>query len=689
MIQTITALLRGCSEIFFLKNTVLGCLLFIMILFFPGLAFAGVLAVVFAYLFSFVFGLKQRFIKKPLYIYNPLLVGLSIGYLYRITPRTVLFIILMSIITLITVILLENLLARLNLPALSLPFVISTSMVYLFDGNLPRLIPNTNLYPAILPLNNLFPIAISGYFESFGALFFMPYLACGIVIATVVGFYSRILLFLSMAGYYFGSAIIALFTQSWEVSFSSNHHYNFILVAMGVGGIFLIPSPRSYLISLVAVAISSLFVIAVQILAEPFTLEVLTLPFNLVCLGFLLLFNITKYPHIVLNPKSTPEETLDTFISTSQRFKEIAIGIGLPFSGIWHVWQGAQGQWTHQGKFENAVDFIINDAHGSPFCEQGVYLTDYYCFGQPIHSPVSGWVRTIVNHLPDNVIGSVDQLNNWGNCIVIESENGIFVEMSHLSQYSIAVSQGDFVAQGTFLALCGNSGYSPQPHLHIQVQKSAAIGSSTLPFGFNRFIEGNQFRVNALPKEKSNVEPIGMPHHQRIGKTHLIDDTIRYRVRCKDKKVDDLILTTKMDENGTTYFDSGKGQLYWTEHNGVFYFLSAEGNDPYLNQIFKAIPSFPITLRKGVFWQDCLPFGAATNKVKQGFWQLFNSFYHNLPKSKTILTCKSKFQIKVETISFWSQKKQASIIGLDSYGEFSQIKIDDIEFQKIKSECKN
>jgi len=137
MSQIITALLRGCSEIFFLKNTVLGCLLFIMMLLFPGIAIAGVIAVFCAYLSSLVFGLKQDFIKKPVYIYNPLLVGLSIGYLYEITPITVLFIILMSILTLIIVILLENLLVRLNLPALSLPFVISTSLVYLFDGNLP------------------------------------------------------------------------------------------------------------------------------------------------------------------------------------------------------------------------------------------------------------------------------------------------------------------------------------------------------------------------------------------------------------------------------------------------------------------------------------------------------------------------------------------------------------------------
>jgi len=101
---------------------------------------------------------------------------------------------------------------------------------------------------------------------------------------------------------------------------------------------------------------------------------------------------------------------------------------------------------------------------------------------------VNGYVIDLRADLEDNPIGKVDKINNWGNYIILKTDDGLFVEISHLMQYSISVKIGDYVKVNTIIAKCGNSGYSPLPHLHIQVQKFATLGSQTLPFVFSEFI---------------------------------------------------------------------------------------------------------------------------------------------------------------------------------------------------------
>jgi murein DD-endopeptidase MepM/ murein hydrolase activator NlpD len=48
----------------------------------------------------------------------------------------------------------------------------------------------------------------------------------------------------------------------------------------------------------------------------------------------------------------------------------------------------------------------------------------------------------------------------------------VFVLLAHLRRGSIAVEVGDQVRIGDQVAVCGNSGNSTQPHLHVQVTDS-------------------------------------------------------------------------------------------------------------------------------------------------------------------------------------------------------------------------
>ena len=67
----------------------------------------------------------------------------------------------------------------------------------------------------------------------------------------------------------------------------------------------------------------------------------------------------------------------------------------------------------------------------------------------------------------DNMIGDVNLKVNWCNTVSIKHSEKLFTKLSHLKRESIKVKEGDYVKRGDILALCGNSGRSPEPHIHF------------------------------------------------------------------------------------------------------------------------------------------------------------------------------------------------------------------------------
>jgi hypothetical protein len=56
------------------------------------------------------------------------------------------------------------------------------------------------------------------------------------------------------------------------------------------------------------------------------------------------------------------------------------------------------------------------------------------------------------------------------------------VLLAHLQPGSLAVAPGAWVSPGMLLARCGNSGRSPQPHIHLHLQLGEVPGAPTRPF---------------------------------------------------------------------------------------------------------------------------------------------------------------------------------------------------------------
>jgi murein DD-endopeptidase MepM/ murein hydrolase activator NlpD len=127
-------------------------------------------------------------------------------------------------------------------------------------------------------------------------------------------------------------------------------------------------------------------------------------------------------------------------------------------------------------------------------------------------APADGIVQEIVDHVEDNEIGKNNTAQNWGNTIVIKHAEGLYTKLSHLKKHSFKTVKGAYVKRGDIVASCGNSGRSPEPHLHMQVQATPYIGSKTLnyPIAYFNSRKGSEIELQnfAVPTEGSFVSNV-------------------------------------------------------------------------------------------------------------------------------------------------------------------------------------
>ena len=169
---------------------------------------------------------------------------------------------------------------------------------------------------------------------------------------------------------------------------------------------------------------------------------------------------------------------LSTFTFTGASYSgSNMINLKFPFGqGRYYVIQGGSNIMTNpfhnvaaHGKY--AIDIVkINNPGNRAATFFPDELTQYHIFGEVVHSPCSGLVVTVVSGFPDNMPTYVDRKHPAGNHVVIEC-GSIKVILAHLKQGSLKVSQGDNVKEGQPVAEVGNSGYTDEPHLHIQANR--------------------------------------------------------------------------------------------------------------------------------------------------------------------------------------------------------------------------
>lgn len=597
--------------LFFMRSRLLGSVLLIMTLLQPNLALSGLFAWLATITFARLIGIRRDDIAYTVYTYNALLVGFSIGFLFKISLLSLLLIAGTSVLTvMLSYALVHAMGTFFKLPVLNIPFFVVSTIVYLASSNYSTLLVDA-FYPSEKLNLNWLPGALQGLFRATGIIMFMPYDLAGLFMLTALLLYSRIAFIMAVCAYYLGIMNLSLLKGDMAEAYRNLSAFNFILIGIALGGVFLIASRRSYALALIGV-FSSVFILdAVSAIWMTFGVPVFTLPFNLMVLLFIYVLSLRGYPEINLCVRTSPEKSLAAYLNHVRRFDHVTPRPFLPFSGRWTVYQAFDDQWTHQGPWKYAYDFVIRDAQGNVCRAGGGTPQDYYCFGKPVLSPVGGTVVDAGDMLPDNSIGVVDHQNNWGNYAVIYSPFGYYIEISHLQHQSLRIKIGDTVQIGTLLGNCGNSGNSPQPHIHMQVQYTPGIGHPTWPFFLgNCMNRRNRLIENEHLDRGAEIEPVSFSKKLMRILTFVPDDTFTFMATLNGRPAGQLAVRVRMAPSGSYFIEhTGRGdRLYYGIENNRFVFYSFDG-DPrsHLACLFAAAPRIPLAEVSDLNWQDRLP----------------------------------------------------------------------------------
>ncbi len=360
------------------------------------------------------------------------------------------------------------------------------------------------------------PIApvIAVYFRSLGAVLFQYSLGAGILVSIAIFIHSRIAFTLSVLSFISGYVFYQLIGANMNDLNYGFIGFNFILSGMALGGFFLIPSRWSYLLALIIAPTIAIIGIGSEKILGVFQLPLLSLPFNIFVILFLFfLYFREKAVFLQLTPQqfASPEKNLYSYQNKSKRFSGYsAFKIHLPIIGRMRISQGHEGKITHLSDWKFAWDFDVTDAENRTYRLPGMLVEDYYCYNLPVVAPAAGTVVKIIDHVKDNGINQVNLTENWGNTVIIQHAPYLYSKLSHLKPGSIKVYEGEWIALGKTIGAIGNSGRSPEPHLHFQLQSTPYIGSPTLNFPLSNYVQMGidvpRFTRNGIPNEGDWVE---------------------------------------------------------------------------------------------------------------------------------------------------------------------------------------
>lgn len=182
-----------------------------------------------------------------------------------------------------------------------------------------------------------------------------------------------------------------------------------------------------------------------------------------------------------------------------------------PRAGAWIVYWGGPdlvGNYhaaTVPQRF--AMDLVVH-RDGATFAGDPLALDSYFCWGEPILAPAAGTVIAAIDGLPDQPIGASDPGHPAGNHVVIDLGIGEYLFLAHLRQGSVAVADGDAVRPGDRIGLCGNSGNSSEPHLHVHLQTTPDLESGEgLPLEFRDYLSDGDPVARGAPGRGEELTP--------------------------------------------------------------------------------------------------------------------------------------------------------------------------------------
>ncbi|HPH22852.1 MAG TPA: urea transporter [Chitinophagaceae bacterium] len=594
------AIINSYGMLFFSKNKFFALLILIVSFFSPFAGASSLVAVTVAILAALALGFGKEQVQNGLLTYSVVLFGLGFGTNFEFGAAFASLLVIGAVLTLFISTVLNAILNKRGLPALSLAFIISTSLLIVasksFTGiglthrhiywyNEMYSLGGNTLVDAIQKIENWsIPEIVAGFFKSMSAILFQVNIASGIILSIGLIIYSRIAFILMVFGYavaiFFGF-VMGGFHQI-DMSYY-NMGTNFMLVAIALGGFYLIPSLRSFLWLFISVPIAYLIATGVGTLMFKVGVPIFSLPFCITVILFLYMLQMRKtHGKLVLTPIQyySPEINLYRYINGRERLmNNVYHQIALPFMGEWMVSQGYDGTITHKGDWSKALDFVVLDNEMKTYRFPGNLPEHFYCYNKPVLSPADGIVEEIIDHIDDNEIGGNNTQQNWGNTIVIKHNEGLYSKLSHLKKHSFKVAKGAYVKKGELIAHVGNSGRSPEPHLHFQIQATPYVGSKTLTYPISFFTvreNGNTVLQNfSTPKEGSFVSNVNA--NVQLQHAFNFQPGFVLKVNAEKFQEEEWEVCTSIYNETYLYCASQNAFAYFINNGNAFYFTNYFG----------------------------------------------------------------------------------------------------------------
>lgn len=640
------------SQVFFSDNKWFALLLGVASFVDPYTGISGLLCVSFAIILAKLLGFNPLLIRNGTYTYNVLLVGLGIGFYFSFNPAFFVILFLASFLTLMISAWMASSLGAKRVPFLSLPFVVGTWIMLLstrtfqtikVSGRLPGALYHWGSFGGATLISiyhktaAFIPHLAVIYFKSIGAIFFQYNIVSGLLITIGLLVCSRIAFSLSIIGFicgYFFSYFIQGDMSELEYSYIG---FNFILSAIAIGGFFFVPSTRSYLLAIVSAPLIVLVISGLGTISMSYQLPLYSLPFSFVVMLVIYVlanrYTITKL-HLVEYQKYSPEKNLYAYQNNMERFKnDTYVHIHLPYFGEWFVSQGHDGEITHKDDFRHAWDFVITDENKKTYRTPGTDVKDFYCYGKPVLAPAAGQVVSVEDGVDDNVIGDVNVDKNWGNTIIIKHTEYLYSKLSHIKKDSFKIKQSDYVKKGDILAVCGNSGRSPEPHIHFQLQANAYLNAGTMDYPICYYLtkENEDYKFHSFenPREGETI--------LKATPTPLISQAFHFipgmKMNFQVKKGNET--TTESwevfgDSANETYIycRSTDSIAFFTNNETLHYFINFKGDkNSLLYYFYLGAHKILLGCYRGVEITDTLPVSAFYGGISK-FIQDFTAPFH-------------------------------------------------------------
>lgn len=604
------------AQIFFSNRKWFGLVILLATFVNPFNGLVILASVLFTNLFAYILQYDKAKINLGFFGFNGLLFGAAFTFFYEIDLSFIILLLIFLIVTFFITTAIENFFAvGFNLPGLSLPFVLSIYLFFIFNQNLNLLVTRTEFFTNS-EFFSFLPESFLLFFKALGLLLLQTDILSGIIIFIAILLFSRIMAVLSILGFTFGIFFVSFLPQHLIYDLTLPIVFNSIITAIALGGSLIIPSNKS----IISVLFGSLFIVIFSVvfsnLTSPLQLPILVLPFNSAVL--LLIYGLKfreKFGDLILLyfKPGAPEENYYFHKNRVARFERYKfVNVDLPFHGEWMVSQAIDGKHTHKDNWRYAFDFVVVDDEKKMFRGEGHALKQYYSYGSPVLTPLKGKVAKVIDDIDDNEIGEFNLEQNWGNTVIIDHGSNLFSSISHLQKNSIKVEEGDELENGDVIGACGNSGRSPEPHIHLQFQLSDKLGANTLKFPFGHYLlrkeDSYVLKSAEFPNEGDLIQNLDINKTLKDAFNLKLGDKLKFKFNESGKeKFEEWEI--KIDLSNTMFIESSNNATATFYNDGkVFYFTSYIGKkDTVLYHFYLASIQVPFCSKENLTWEDSFP----------------------------------------------------------------------------------